>query len=84
MDSILRVICLLESSTMTFISASTAYRFNKVAHAFLDQLLLSLILCTSQIKASTSTPRAFDAFSWREFDHHSQGVGNLIASLDSR
>ena len=30
-------------------------------------------------------PRAFDAFSClggREFDHHSQGVGNLIASLD--
>ena len=30
-------------------------------------------------------PRAFDAFSCpggREFDHHSLGVGNLIASLD--
>ena len=30
-------------------------------------------------------PRAFDAFSCpggREFDHHSWGVGNLIASLD--
>ena len=31
------------------------------------------------------TPRTFDAFSCpggREFDHHSLGVGNLIASLD--
>ena len=30
-------------------------------------------------------PRAFDVFSClrgREFDHHSQGLGNLIASLD--
>ena len=30
-------------------------------------------------------PRAFEAFSCpggREFDHHSSGVGNLIASLD--
>ena len=30
-------------------------------------------------------PGAFDAFSCRggrEFDHHSKGVGNLIASLD--
>ena len=30
-------------------------------------------------------PRAFDVFScpvWREFDHYSLGVGNLIASLD--
>ena len=31
-------------------------------------------------------PREYDAFSCpggREFDHHSQGVGNLIASLDT-
>ena len=30
-------------------------------------------------------PRAFDAFSCpggRAFDHHSEGVGNLMASLD--
>ena len=41
-------------------------------------------LCTSEIKASTS-PRAFDPFSCpggRAFDHHSWGVGNLIASLN--
>ena len=50
-------------------------------------------LCTSQIKASTTTPapplpsipQAFDAFSCqggRAFDHHSKGVGNLIANLN--
>ena len=57
------------------------------------QLLQLENLCISQIEASTSTrpppgiPRAFNAFpcpGGREFDHHSQGVGNLIAGLDSR